>query len=144
MPSSTKERMTTAPTPGPSFVRFDPPDISFWAFIGDVSEPEMRRLLQEQLAYLAGAQYTLMLVDMSRTGSVAPGARKAGAEKPPVPVFGTAIFGASFPIRAIAILVTTAGTLFSKANDSPVRFFEKEDAARAWLAERRAVALSKM
>jgi hypothetical protein len=136
--------MRPDPPPGPSFVRFEPPDISFWAFIGDIAEPEMRRLLQEQIAYLAGAKYTLMLVDMSRTGSVAPGARKAGAENPPVPVFGTAIFGASFAIRAIATLVTTAGTLFTKATESPVRFFEKEDAARAWLAERRAVALSKM
>src|SRR5262249_25897626 len=129
---------------GPSLVRFEPPDICFCAYVGDISAAEGRRTRDEQDAALDGLPYGLMLVDLSKTGAVCAEARKIGAERPKVPVYGTAIFGASFAIRVIAQLVTTAGSLLAKVTESPVRFFATENQARAWLNERREVARQRL
>ncbi len=131
-------------SPGPSVVRREALDICRWTFIGDISGEEMRRLLAVQKAVMTGSPRLLLLIDLSRVGSVSAEARKAGAandseEK----ALGTAIFGASAPVRMLAQLVTMAGSVLRKlkSTDSPVRFFETEKEALAWLSERRAEAI---
>lgn len=115
-------------------------DICRWTFVGDVPEAEMRRLLADQKAIMEGCDRVLLLIDMRKIGSVSPEARKAGAEPSNVNAIGTAIFGASYHIRVLAKLVTTASSLLRKVKptDSPVVFYETEKEAMAWLAERRA------
>ena len=131
-------------SPGASFVRREALDICRWTFIGDISGDEMRRLLAAQKAVMTGSPRLLLLIDLSRVGSVSPEARKAGAandaNNPEEKALGTAIFGASLPVRMLATLVTMAGSVLRKlkSTDSPVRFFETEREALAWLSERRA------
>lgn len=130
--------MSQTEQPGPSFVRFEPPDISFWAFIGDISEAEMRRLLEVHRAFAVSRDYTLALVDLSRTGAVDPKVPVICAEPPSfVNVLGTAVYGASFHHRMIAQLIAMAGNVIARGRASPIRFFATEDEARAWLGEHR-------
>jgi len=132
--------MSQPEQPGPSFVRFEPPDISFWAFIGAISEAEMRRLLTEHRSFAVGHDYTLALVDLSRTGAVDPRAPVLCAEPPSfVNVQATAVFGASFHHRMIAQLIAAAGNVIARERASPIRFFGTEEEARVWLAERRQI-----
>jgi hypothetical protein len=132
--------MTQTEQPGPSFVRFEPPDISFWAFIGDISEAEMRRLLEEHRSFAVGRDYTLALVDLSRTGAVDPRAPVLCTEPPSfVNVLGAAVFGASFRHRVIAQFIAMAGNVIARERASPIRFFGTEQEARVWLDEHRLV-----
>jgi hypothetical protein len=59
------------------------------------------------------------------------------------PLFGTAIFGASFTLRVIAQLVVTAGALLRKSDGDLTRgalhFCGTEALARDWLLKRRQI-----
>lgn len=114
-------------------------DICRWTFVGDIDGAEMRRLLTAQKGVMEGCDHVLLLIDMRRMGSVTPEGRKIGAEPSNVNAIGTAIFGASFHIRVLAKLVTTASAVLRKAKheESPVDFFETEADAKAWLDKRR-------
>ncbi|HVK67193.1 MAG TPA: STAS/SEC14 domain-containing protein [Polyangium sp.] len=119
-------------------VFFEPPDTAVWRFVGDISETEMRELTSREKSLIAGRPYLLKLVDLSRTGTVSAGARRAGAEKVhDVPVLGVAVFGAHFAIRVLADLVVRAGSFLRRIDAVPTRYFATEAEARAWLAERR-------
>jgi hypothetical protein len=77
-------------------------------------------------------------VDLSRVKSFSADARtisKEGADG--VRSRGTAMFGASPTLRILSSLVIRAHDLFYKKADHPVRFFDTEAEARAWLVERR-------
>ena len=128
---------------GKSVISREGADICRWSFVGDISAEEMRRLLAIQKSLMEGCDRVLLIIDMSKTGSVSADARKVGAEPSNVKVIGTAIFGASLHIRMIAKLVTTASAVLRKASheESPVRFFETEKEALAWLDVRRAEVL---
>jgi SpoIIAA-like len=126
------------PDSGQSTVDFESPDTTVWRFRGDVSEEIMRSLTFREKRLIEGRPYLLKLVDVSRAGNVAAGARKAGAEKVhDVPVMAVAIFGANFAIRVVANLVIRAGSMMRKIDTVPTQFFETEDRARAWLATKR-------
>jgi hypothetical protein len=118
-------------------------DISRWVFIGDIDADEIRRLLAQQAAAMAGCAHVLALVDMTRAGKISADTRKAGAEGSSRNLAGAAIVGASFHLRVLARLVIQAGALFRKARpgDVPVRFFETSGEALEWFAERRAEVL---
>lgn len=138
--------MADTALPTPSSVHLEPPDVLFWQVVGDISEAEMLRLRAAARSLSVGKPYVLSLVDLSRIGTVSAGARKASIDPEPVaPLLGTAIFGASFTSRVVAQLVSRAGALLLKLkdrpNDSSIHFFATEELARAWLVERREVAL---
>lgn len=83
------------------------------------------------------------LIDMSRVGTISPEARLiARAEAGHLPLRGTAVFGASFHHRVIALLANKAATLLKK-DHQPIAFFATEAEARAWIDERRRVVLAK-
>jgi hypothetical protein len=89
---------------------------------------------------MEGAPIVLQLVDLSRVGAVTADARKAASAPPDVNVVGTAMFGASFHVRMLSKLATTASAVLLKAKptDMPVRFFDAEAEAVAWIQARRA------
>ena len=102
----------------------------------------MRRLLDDTNASAKGKPYMLGLIDMSRVGTISPEARIiARAEAGHFPLRGTAVFGASFPHRVIAMLANKAASLLKKDHQA-IAFFATEAEARAWLEERRKVVLA--
>jgi hypothetical protein len=127
---------------GGSFIRWEPPDICFLALVGDISAPDMRRLAGEvtSSAFTSAKSqpYILGLIDMSRVGAFDPSARaEARTASNKIRIRGTAVFGADFHVRVIATLVHTAFSVLNKLHDHPIRFFETEAEARAWLSDRR-------
>ena len=115
-------------------------DVCHMVFIGDIDGAEMQRILDAQKEVMAGCDYALLLIDMTRLRHATPEARKIGAEARTLNAIGAAIFGASFAIRVLAKLVTTAGAILrkTKPGDIPQEFFETEEEAVAWLNHRRA------
>jgi hypothetical protein len=128
---------------GPSFHRWDPPDIAFLALIGDISGHDMQRLIEVTLLSVAGRSYVLGLIDFTRVGTISPEARMiARTSASHFPMRGTAIFGGGFHHRVLALLVNKAASLLKK-DHQPIAFFATEEEARAWLDERREVVLAK-
>jgi hypothetical protein len=123
---------------GKHVVRTEPPDVFIVEFVGDLSLDEMRRIFAEQKQFEAGKEYILLLSDMSNAGSVSAEARKIiPTESKGTVCRGMAIYGASFHVRVLATLVTTAARLLNKFSNYPTHFFDTEAQAREWLKERR-------
>lgn len=136
--------MSTETPSGPSSVVFEAPDTLVWRVIGDISGTEMLRLRDMARALSEGKPYMLALVDLSRSGAVSAEARKVAIDNDPVsPLFGSAIFGASFTMRVVAQLVTRAASLLHPQHESPLEFFATEALARAWIVKRREAVLAK-
>jgi hypothetical protein len=134
-----QESMDHRGSPGPTVQRWEPPDICITVLIGDISGHEMRRLMAETMVLIAGKPYVLGLIDMSRLGVLSPEARQvARTEALNLPMRGTAVFGASFHHRVLAILINKAASLLKK-DHQPVAFFVTEAEAREWLEARRKV-----
>lgn len=130
--------MAEGEQPAHSFILWEPPDIVFMAFIGDIFESEMRWLTTESTLLGNANPDPFVLVDLSRIGSVSPEARVVakfagkGAR-----VRATAVFGASFHHRVIATLVNRAARMLNGGSHHPIEFFATEAEARAWIAQRR-------
>jgi hypothetical protein len=62
---------------GPHVVRYEPPDIVFMKFVGDISGPDVREVVTTIRSRTRGYDYLLLLIDLSDTGSVLPEARSA-------------------------------------------------------------------
>jgi hypothetical protein len=130
--------MSDESSPGPSFVRFEPPDILIGAFIGEITESEMRRICVEQRRITGDDPRIFVLFDLSRLGHVTPDARHAAAkELKGTVVRAAAYFGASFRFRVLATLVVKGINLMNRTS-TPTSFFETEAEARAWISEIRA------
>jgi hypothetical protein len=121
-----------------SFVRFEPPDICFAAFVGDIDASVMLRMNEELWRAAHDKPHVFLLLDHSRTGSVSAEARKlavAGSKK--LRIVGAASFGASFPVRVLVSLAVRAHAFFRKESEQDLHFFRDEAEARAWIEERR-------
>ncbi len=126
--------------PGGSFVRFEPPDLCIGTFVGDITPEDMAAMFDDLRRFSRGRPHVLTLADLTRCGTLSAAARKAAADAGKgLPVRGAAVVGASFQMRMFATLMTRALNLFNGASDTynPLRFFDTEAEARAWLAERR-------
>ncbi|HSN88192.1 MAG TPA: hypothetical protein VL025_15645, partial [Thermoanaerobaculia bacterium] len=82
-------------------------------------------------------------IDLSELDSIPAAVRKeaAGTLKD-LPLYGTAIYGASLAARVVAKLLLTAVNLVRADRKNPVQFFETEADARGWLASRRELILT--
>lgn len=120
-------------------VRFEEPDLIWISIRGDLSSDETR-LLGGYIVEAAGHRdHVLILGDLSGLAEIPSEARREIAERTAaVPYGGMAFFGGSFQGRLIAKLIVGAMNVFSsRSRDNPIRFFEAEAEARAWLEERR-------
>jgi hypothetical protein len=121
-----------------SFVRFEPPDVCFAAFVGDIDASVMRRMNEELWRIAHDKPHIFLLLDNSRTGSVPSEARKLAAEGlKNLRVMGAAVFGASFTVRVLVSLLARAHAILWKETAMDLHFFRDEAEARAWIEERR-------
>lgn len=118
---------------------FEEPDIIFMKLAGDVNDAEGLELLRRQREFADGRKMVFFLMDDREMAGISPGARKAVAEMlKEIPLFGMANYQAPMKARVVAKLVITAINLFRKdASTNPVEFFNSEQEAREWIAERR-------
>ncbi|MDI1430432.1 STAS/SEC14 domain-containing protein [Polyangium sorediatum] len=127
--------------PGETFALTEEPDLIVWRMIGHVSGDDIRRLFDVQQRFCEGWPHAFVLVDVRRAEHFTPEARRIAAEGPAggavvLPIRANAVVGASFHIRVLGTLVSRAAALLNPTNTAPLRFFETEPEARAWLAER--------
>ena len=123
---------------GPHMFRWEPPDIGYITYAGDLDGYTMSRLSEEGRRFTLGHPYVFLLIDMSNIGKISAEARRSSATgSSEINLRGMAIIGASAPLRIIAGLVARAVDLMNRHADNPTRFFETEAEARAWIASRR-------
>jgi hypothetical protein len=128
---------------GKHLFRWEPPDICYLAYDGDVDSDAAQRLSDISRVFTVPQRYVLLLIDLSRTGTISAEARKRSAKGGKgVPIRGVAVFGASPLMRVLASLVGRASDLLSGNTDNPTRFFATEAEARAFLTERRRILLA--
>jgi hypothetical protein len=123
---------------GEHLPRWEPPDVAFLAYIGDLDGDSAYQLSQVSRPFTLPTPYVLLLIDMSRVGKITPEARKcltAGSRN--VLLRGIAVCGASNAMRILSMLITRAVDVIYGYTDNPTRFFSNEAEARAWLVERR-------
>jgi hypothetical protein len=127
---------------GEHLFRWEPPDVTFLAYVGDVDGDSAHRLAQIARKFTIPRPYIFALIDLSRVDKITAGARKSATEDSVgVPMRGVALFGASRAIRVLTSIVARAVDLIH-GGDNPTRFFATEAEARAWIAERRKVVLT--
>ena len=124
---------------GKHITYFEEPDIIFMKLTGDVTDAEGLELLRRQRSFAEGRKMLFFLMDDREMAGISPDARKAVAEMlKEIPLYGMANYQAPMKARVVAKLVITAINLFRKdASTNPVVFFDSEEEARAWIAQRR-------
>lgn len=116
---------------------FEPPWLLYYILRGNLSADELVGFIAVRDEVASGSPFLLALADLRELGTIPVEARKVAAHRlKRSPYRGTAIFGASLQARTLAKLVLGAARLLGREDRNPVRFFDTEAEARAWLAER--------
>ncbi len=120
---------------GAHAIRAEPPDIFFLRIEGDMTGPEMERVLEEYDRFVAVHGRGFWLSDGSKMGDLSVEARKLAARvRPAAGLAAAVVFGTSFRQRLMAtLLVKTAALFRSPAEVIPVVFVQTEQEARAWI-----------
>ncbi|HLM72483.1 MAG TPA: STAS/SEC14 domain-containing protein [Polyangiaceae bacterium] len=121
-------------------IRLEPPDLCFVTNDGDISVEDATAIMSRIRDFAGGKRRVFLLFDGTRSGNMAPEARKAVVDTVgKLPIGGIAIFGATFTNRVVATLILKAiGIIYPAA--PAANFFLSEAEARAWLSERRSSA----
>lgn len=123
---------------GAHLFRWEPPDIGYIRYQGDLDAPAMIALRDRGRQFTVGQPQVFMVVEMAYLGKVSLEARRQSAQGgKDVNMRGIAVVSASAPLRLISSLVSRAFDLLNGNVDNPTRFFETESEARAWIAARR-------
>jgi hypothetical protein len=123
---------------GAHSLRCEFPDVCFVRYVDDLSVAEVKSIFEHFAAFAKDKPRIFALVDISRIGRIPAAARKTSVEATEaLPSRGVAIFGGSFPQRAIVNLISKAATLLQAHTDNPTRFFATENDARQWIDARR-------
>jgi hypothetical protein len=122
---------------GQHTVRFEQPALFFFRAQGDFSPSEMKGVAAFIHEHAVGLPHLFVLCDARGLGDISAESRKAAISvSKGLPYRGIATFGASFHARMVAKLLVGAAQLLFGSSDNPVRFFDTEAEARAWLRER--------
>jgi hypothetical protein len=117
-------------------VEFEEPDLIRVVLHATLGPGESQRIADSILKFVSSS-YVLGLIDLTELKVIPTGERKTTAERGKhIPFRGIALYGASFRVRTLAMLLMTVMNAFSK-RDNPLRFFDNEAEARVWLAFRR-------
>jgi hypothetical protein len=114
------------------------PDLYVVAFIGELTDKDIRQFHELNLRYHHQHGYLMYLADASQVGHITAENRRLAAQlsRQYESRGVTAIFGASLLARTLATLLLKAISL-SQGSTSEFAFFKSEAAARAWLDAQR-------
>ncbi len=118
-------------------IGFEPPALLRFVIHGDVLPEDGEAFTEFAREHTSGRPFVLLMADLSQLGGIPVHTRKnARRQAEGIPYRGMAFHGASLSARVFAKLVLGAMRLISGETDNPVRFFDTEAEARAWLTER--------
>jgi hypothetical protein len=109
-------------------LRFEPPDLVFGYFVGEVSE-EAVKAMARMYDLAPGKLYGIMLT--SRMGSMTSGARRAIRSLRIAD--GVAIVGASRQMELVLSLLKKVLMIANLGKNLPVIFVQTEEEARKWV-----------
>lgn len=121
---------------GAHSLRLEPPDLYLATFRGAVSGEEALAMARELDGFAQGKAYILGITDTIHIGSVSPSARRALLAFTPL-IRGTAYLGVGPALQVVISIIGRAYRLVHRGADHPFAFFDTQNAARAWIAERR-------
>jgi len=120
---------------GPHAATFDPPSTVLLTFTGDIEDIHAAKVIEACAHYSAGKPFTILLHTPGMK-SVTPKARKVFADGfKDMPLVAAGFTSASIRTRAIATFVVAAINIL-RTEKMAVGFFEGDDPARVWAAER--------
>jgi len=130
------------PTPveknlGRHTVGFEPPALLRFVARGEILPEEIEKFAAFAEEQTRGQPFVLTLTDLTELGAISVATRKTAMRATAnIPYRGMAYFGGSFQARLLTKLALRALQLVLRGTDNPMRFFDAEDDARVWLAER--------
>lgn len=123
---------------GHHLFRWEPPDIGYVYYDGDMDAASMLAYAEQSRIYTANKPRVFLIVNTSKLGRLSAEARRMSADgSKGLALRGIAVIGASRTIRVLAELVSRGMDILNRNNDNPTRFFETEAEARAWIDTRR-------
>ena len=115
-------------------VRLEPPSLAVMIFHGDITADDMRAIGPWLRRVTEERGPLLILSDVGALGDIPADARRALIERGDwIPCKALAICRAGFRARVVLHILIATMKLVSKGTLGPVRFFEAEPEARAWL-----------
>jgi hypothetical protein len=135
-----KVPMTNSFQKGEFTVRFEPPDLLFVAYSGDIDGYHILACEAECNSFLQSIPVHLAIIDVSRINSFSARAREESsrsAARSKSLLSGSAIIGASFHHRVMGSLITKAANLLYRRYENPIVFVRDEAEAREWAIARR-------
>jgi len=123
---------------GRHLFRWEPPDIGYVSYGGDLDGEAAAALSAESRKFTLGKPRVFLLVNMARVGQISKEARSVSAAgSKDLSIVGIAVVGAPGHVRLVVGLVSRAVELMQRTQDSPTRFFATEAEGRQWIAQRR-------
>ncbi|MDC0712073.1 STAS/SEC14 domain-containing protein [Stigmatella sp. ncwal1] len=124
---------------GPHTLSLEEPGIVRLVPRGHLQLKEIREMILPVQEFKKRHDTLYLLVDAQQgTGFTAEARRALNDDRSLVPYVGVVFFGASFAMRAIANMMSRAGTLMGRPPVYPTVFTATEEEARAWIAAQRA------
>jgi hypothetical protein len=137
------EAMSDAGRTGWQFIgahpwRLEPPGFLYCSPRGDVSDADVRQLLAALVECTGPGELPIALINITEMGELLPEARKAASAPDRQPQSFTTLFvGATFTQRMMIKLIDKAYHLLTRSpSAAPTLFFDAEEEARAWIAQR--------
>jgi hypothetical protein len=120
-------------------VHFEPPDTTVIVVAGSITPEIIHQISVVVGAQARGKPYVLRLLDMSRVEGISAELRSASEQTGVIDAGrGMALFCGSIPLRIIAgSILRLKRLLTGRLTLDPIRTFDTEAEARAWLARRR-------
>jgi hypothetical protein len=123
---------------GAHSARFEPPDLIFVTYVGDVNESDVHALNAISNRIGIGKRWLVSIVDMSRVGSVSAKARRAWMHSSPL-MRGAVFLGVGRKLQIGLSVLVMAFNLLNRHDGVQIAFVDTEEKARAWILERRKV-----
>ncbi len=119
-------------------IAFEPPGTFLVRLRGDLTAADVEQMFAELSRAAAGAAPLYWLADISRLGTIAPGARKRASTPPDCPQLrGAVVCGGNLLQRMAATLALNAARLLRRGREpKPTVFVSTEAEARAWIDAR--------
>jgi hypothetical protein len=123
---------------GTHLFRWEPPDVAYTAYFGDLDGDAAATLGVEARKITASKPRLFLLVNLSKVGRISREARAQSAQgSQDLAICGIAIVGASAHVRIIAGLVGRAVEMMQRGKNAQTRFFNTEAEGRQWIDQRR-------
>ncbi len=121
---------------GQHTVGIEPPALVRFIARGEIAPEEMEAFSMFVAENTRGQPFVLTLTDLTELGAISAATRKTVMRSGKLPYRGMAYYGGNFQAKVLTKLALRALQLVTRGTDNPIRFFDSESEARAWIVER--------